>query len=235
VFTCTHLRGAGPRDAARPQKVSLSCATETIPDATRPIWEASLRPADPRGSPWRAHPYPHPDPDVGLPRGDIRGGNLADLFGDPQQRSPMILTHPRPQVCLGEIEDGEAYRKLGCQHAFHTECIDTWLTGERNSTDCDTDMCPNCRAPVKVAAVDEGDEDESAMEEEEEAAPEAAHAIPEEDAPMEVTIPPAPETQPRTSWRRPSPHPRGEPCLCRGGRRSRTRTSSPSRPITCSP
>ncbi|KAF2731650.1 hypothetical protein EJ04DRAFT_442592 [Polyplosphaeria fusca] len=42
-------------------------------------------------------------------------------------------------VCLSDFEIGEAARKLvKCEHMFHRECIDQWLTTGRNS-------CPLCR------------------------------------------------------------------------------------------
>ncbi|KAI5783890.1 hypothetical protein DFH27DRAFT_487773 [Peziza echinospora] len=42
-------------------------------------------------------------------------------------------------VCLSEYETGEECRSLTqCNHVFHKECIDTWLTTGRNS-------CPLCR------------------------------------------------------------------------------------------
>jgi E3 ubiquitin-protein ligase ATL41 len=58
-------------------------------------------------------------------------------------------------VCLGEMEDGELGRLLpACRHAFHVECIDTWL--RVSST------CPVCRtvaaaAPAATLAVAPGD------------------------------------------------------------------------------
>ncbi|CAL4902779.1 unnamed protein product [Urochloa decumbens] len=49
-------------------------------------------------------------------------------------------------VCLGEMEDGELGRLLpACRHAFHVECIDTWLGV------CST--CPVCRTVAAAAAV----------------------------------------------------------------------------------
>lgn len=46
----------------------------------------------------------------------------------------------RCQVCLSEYGVGQECRKLmTCQHTFHRECIDQWLTTGRNS-------CPLCRA-----------------------------------------------------------------------------------------
>lgn len=44
-------------------------------------------------------------------------------------------------VCLSEFEEDETLRLLPkCSHAFHIQCIDTWLTSHKN--------CPLCRAPI---------------------------------------------------------------------------------------
>ncbi|EES07019.1 E3 ubiquitin-protein ligase RING1 [Sorghum bicolor] len=46
-------------------------------------------------------------------------------------------------VCLGEFQDGELLRLLPkCAHAFHVQCIDTWLRAHVS--------CPLCRADVMV-------------------------------------------------------------------------------------
>ncbi|KAK1388854.1 E3 ubiquitin-protein ligase ATL41 [Heracleum sosnowskyi] len=49
-------------------------------------------------------------------------------------------------VCLNNLEDGEMTRCLpNCEHNFHVDCIDTWLS--TNTT------CPICRTaaePIKV-------------------------------------------------------------------------------------
>ncbi|XP_028752334.1 RING-H2 finger protein ATL54-like [Neltuma alba] len=44
-------------------------------------------------------------------------------------------------VCLGEFQEDESLRLLPkCSHAFHAQCIDTWLRSRKN--------CPLCRAPI---------------------------------------------------------------------------------------
>ncbi|KAI5082913.1 hypothetical protein GOP47_0002656 [Adiantum capillus-veneris] len=44
-------------------------------------------------------------------------------------------------VCLGDYQEGEKIQKLpACNHSFHVQCIDEWLT--KNVT------CPICRTSV---------------------------------------------------------------------------------------
>ncbi|XP_057533486.1 RING-H2 finger protein ATL54-like [Amaranthus tricolor] len=44
-------------------------------------------------------------------------------------------------VCLSEFQEGESLRLLPkCKHAFHIDCIDTWLRSHTN--------CPLCRAGI---------------------------------------------------------------------------------------
>ncbi|MCL7026565.1 hypothetical protein MKW94_020087 [Papaver nudicaule] len=48
-------------------------------------------------------------------------------------------------VCLDDYEDKDMLRFLPCQHAFHSECIDTWLVAHTT--------CPECRYNLLQAIV----------------------------------------------------------------------------------
>ena len=41
-------------------------------------------------------------------------------------------------ICLQDYQDGDDIRKLPCEHGFHCECVDRWLTETVNT-------CPLCR------------------------------------------------------------------------------------------
>ncbi|KAI9714657.1 MAG: hypothetical protein M1812_006322 [Candelaria pacifica] len=62
---------------------------------------------------------------------------MADGIGESTQF--VIAPDERCSVCLVEYAIGEEVRRLNrCQHMYHRECIDEWLTTCRNS-------CPMCR------------------------------------------------------------------------------------------
>jgi len=47
-------------------------------------------------------------------------------------------TVERCLICLSEYEEEENVRVLTCRHAFHKDCVDTWMEKGRNN-------CPACR------------------------------------------------------------------------------------------
>ncbi|KAK9684700.1 hypothetical protein RND81_10G226400 [Saponaria officinalis] len=47
-------------------------------------------------------------------------------------------------VCLDSFKVGDKCRVLSCDHWFHVQCVDTWLTKSA--------LCPLCRTTVKLMA-----------------------------------------------------------------------------------
>ncbi|KAL2368902.1 hypothetical protein RJ035_007854 [Blastomyces gilchristii] len=66
------------------------------------------------------------------------GGSLIAESADTTPKIP-IAESERCLICLSDYEAAEEVRQLTkCQHIYHRECIDEWLTTGRNS-------CPLCR------------------------------------------------------------------------------------------
>ncbi|XP_021862253.2 E3 ubiquitin-protein ligase RING1-like [Spinacia oleracea] len=62
----------------------------------------------------------------------------------PYKKDEGVIDGSDCSVCLSEFEEGETLRLLPkCQHAFHIDCIDTWLRSHTN--------CPMCRAGIMIS------------------------------------------------------------------------------------
>mmetsp|Transcript_15304 Transcript_15304/g.19856 ORF Transcript_15304/g.19856 Transcript_15304/m.19856 type:complete len:255 (+) Transcript_15304:239-1003(+) len=60
----------------------------------------------------------------------------------------IACVHDRCVICLGSFQPNDQLRALPCHHAFHKNCIDTWLLGKRNDSKERTNFCPTCRCVI---------------------------------------------------------------------------------------
>ena len=76
------------------------------------------------------------------------------------QTNDSVNTEPRNTemfctICqeLLTVQDEEYHlRVLTCQHQFHNECIDTWLSEKRSGENCNVSECPVCDENQKLQA-----------------------------------------------------------------------------------
>jgi len=88
------------------------------------------------------HPAPDPAASEGVPAtGPATGGASDEVAYFETGEDGLDLC----AICLSDYEDGVQVRVLPCRHAFHRECIDTWLA--RNNA------CPYCKRVVDAASV----------------------------------------------------------------------------------
>ncbi|KAL6558769.1 hypothetical protein OROMI_019119 [Orobanche minor] len=75
---------------------------------------------------------------VGLPQSTI---DSISTFR--YEKGEGLIETSTCSICLSEFQEDESLRLLPkCSHAFHVNCIDTWLGSHVN--------CPICRAPVLI-------------------------------------------------------------------------------------
>ncbi|KAJ1424184.1 Zinc finger, RING-type [Sesbania bispinosa] len=82
-------------------------------------------------------------PDIRLPAKPVteKGLSLSELEKLPRITGKELVTGTECAVCLDEIGNDQPARVLpGCNHGFHLDCADTWLSKHP--------LCPVCRAKL---------------------------------------------------------------------------------------
>ncbi|KAG6704750.1 hypothetical protein I3842_07G148000 [Carya illinoinensis] len=70
------------------------------------------------------------------------GLSVAELEKLPKVTGKELVLGTECAVCLDEIESGQLARLIpGCNHGFHVECADTWLSKQS--------ACPVCRSKLE--------------------------------------------------------------------------------------
>ena len=86
--------------------------------------------------------------------GDVKEERWAFVAQNKIEKIPTLLFHPsmaegkdenhtevKCLICQENYEEGEELRCLPCQHCFHKECVDTWLSTK--------DTCAFCRKSIE--------------------------------------------------------------------------------------
>ncbi|RYR51141.1 hypothetical protein Ahy_A06g026187 isoform B [Arachis hypogaea] len=86
------------------------------------------------------HPNLPPPPAKTL---SVKGLSPSDLDKLPKVTGKDLLSPSECAVCLDDIAHEQAVRMVpGCNHGFHLECADTWLS--------EHPLCPVCRAKLDL-------------------------------------------------------------------------------------
>ncbi|GMY28198.1 43kDa postsynaptic protein [Fagus crenata] len=73
-----------------------------------------------------------------VPKNGLSASELEKL---PKVSAKELVLGTECAVCLDEIENGQPARLIpGCNHGFHLECADTWLSNHL--------VCPICRTKL---------------------------------------------------------------------------------------
>ncbi|KAK7281126.1 hypothetical protein RIF29_08842 [Crotalaria pallida] len=95
-----------------------------------------------RTAPAQSSHAPPPPPPQGLDPDSIKKLPII-LHQAPSNQDDGAWEESECCICLGEFRDGEKVKVLpNCEHCFHCECVDEWLTYHSS--------CPLCRSSLKV-------------------------------------------------------------------------------------
>ncbi|GAV87695.1 zf-RING_2 domain-containing protein [Cephalotus follicularis] len=87
--------------------------------------------------------FTHTDSDSTLPVKAVaeKGLSASELDRLPKVTGKELASGTDCAVCLDEIESEQPARQVpGCNHGFHLQCVDTWLSKHS--------FCPLCRAKL---------------------------------------------------------------------------------------
>ncbi|GLT91960.1 hypothetical protein SLE2022_098210 [Rubroshorea leprosula] len=91
---------------------------------------------------WCSTNYDQSDSGGEVKPGKKKGLSAAELEKLPKVTGKELVIGPECAVCLDEIEADQPARLIpGCNHGFHLQCVDTWLS---EHTDC-----PFCRTKLE--------------------------------------------------------------------------------------
>lgn len=77
------------------------------------------------------------------PQSRRQGLDAATIGSLPIVLHKELVSDDECCICLGIFGDGDKVKVLPrCQHCFHSECVDKWLTTQSS--------CPLCRASIRV-------------------------------------------------------------------------------------
>ena len=98
-------------------------------------------------------------------------------------------------VCLSEFEEDESLRLLPkCSHAFHVQCIDTWLKSHTNCPLCRANIVPPTASVMEISSNNEASSQQTQLEHENiDAGQDMERADGEEETMSNEAIPKTPE------------------------------------------
>ena len=75
------------------------------------------------------------------------GDDKEDVLSDAEAEEPVRnddngFELPQCSICIGDFEQGEALRRLPCNHIFHRPCIDQWMATHTTCPNCRRGLCP---------------------------------------------------------------------------------------------
>ncbi|GLT34995.1 hypothetical protein SLA2020_094800 [Shorea laevis] len=101
---------------------------------------------------WYTSNYDQTDAGGTVKQATEKGLSVAELEKLPKVTGKELVMGTECAVCLEEIEGEQPARLVpGCNHVFHLQCADTWLSKQS--------VCPLCRAKLEPQFFNSSSED----------------------------------------------------------------------------